>query len=358
MTRLQAHILVSVSLILALVGAGSGIALTRSAESGIAACTDAVDNDADGKIDYQIDEDCAAYVNVTSVLVNDNGGTATIADVPDPSMSATGDGTLLAGVPEGGLPVDQKGLSIGLLFSGIAITSDYAVIQGTLAGYGVTLTGACTGSAGISTDHTCTITYDDAAPNSVTPIIGTYAPACADGGDNDGDGRADYPRDLGCDSSVDTDEFGGVYPEEQPVSTSTIDVATSSGEVLGVATTTLDLSLPPSCTPYLSGVLKYNGKRNTPEEVSKLQRFLNEHMGAGMNVSGEFDRETRTWVKKYQVRYRDLILKPWIDAGYDERVLANGTGVVYLTTARAINLQQCASLDIPMPENLRPYIES
>jgi micrococcal nuclease len=36
-------------------------------------------------------------------------------------------------------------------------------------------------------------------------------PACSDGADNDGDGRADYPLDPGCSSSTDTDERGASY---------------------------------------------------------------------------------------------------------------------------------------------------
>src|SRR5215212_7424188 len=39
---------------------------------------------------------------------------------------------------------------------------------------------------------------------------GTPSAACADGLDNDGDGKIDYPNDLGCSSSTDNDETDSV----------------------------------------------------------------------------------------------------------------------------------------------------
>ena len=55
-------------------------------------------------------------------------------------------------------------------------------------------------------------------------------------------------------------------------------------------------------------------------------------------------------MKKYQAAHHDEIIKPWYDAGYKGKDIENGTGYVYKTTLRKINLLNCASLDIPMPQ--------
>lgn len=124
----------------------------------------------------------------------------------------------------------------------------------------------------------------------------------------------------------------------------------STGEVLGAATTTPELPLPPACVqnPYLRDYLKM-GKKNDPEQVKLLQTLLNEQMGANLPVTGFFGNLTKTWVKKFQKAHRDEIIKPWIDAGYKGSII-DGTGYVYKTTKRAINIMKCEEADIPMPD--------
>jgi peptidoglycan hydrolase-like protein with peptidoglycan-binding domain len=121
------------------------------------------------------------------------------------------------------------------------------------------------------------------------------------------------------------------------------------GEVLGAATTEPDLSLPASCGEYLSDYLRY-GKKNNPEQVKLLQSFLNEYVEANLPVTGFFGKMTHNAVKKFQVKYHAEIIKPWIDAGYKDKDIENGTGYVFKTTKREINLLKCSSLNIPMPE--------
>jgi len=108
------------------------------------------------------------------------------------------------------------------------------------------------------------------------------------------------------------------------------------GQVLGVST----------CEPYLNEYIKFGGENNT-EEVKKLQMFLNEFMGANLDVSGSYDEKSFEWVKKFQSLHEVAILKPWTDAGLP----TEATGYVYKTTKRWINLMKCPEsvLSTPLP---------
>lgn len=188
---------------------------------------------------------------------------------------------------------------------------------------------------------------------ALTSMIGSVPPQCADGTDNDGNGAADHPRDTGCSDSLDNDESGGVpnIPvEEVPVPESETPRA-PEGEVLGAATKE-ELPLPPVCVSaglYLRDYLHMN-LSNDSEQVKLLQIFLNEEMGAGLPITGVFGPLTHHWVKEFQKKYRVEILQPWIDAGYNVHALQNGTGYVFKTTRRHINMMKCRELGIPMPE--------
>lgn len=121
-----------------------------------------------------------------------------------------------------------------------------------------------------------------------------------------------------------------------PAATSTA----QRGEVLGAA---IVVSEPPACVkdgPYFTAYLQ-EGRDNDPEEVKKLQTFLNKVMGANLPVTGHFGPLTKEWVKKFQELHKNEILLPW--------GLHEGTGHVYITTKRYINLLQCPEMDIPMP---------
>ena len=76
-------------------------------------------------------------------------------------------------------------------------------------------------------------------------------------------------------------------------------------------------------------------------------------LGAKLPVTGIFGSMTRSWVKKFQVAYNGEIIKPWYDAGYKGKDIENGSGYVYKTTKREINMIKCASLNLPLP-NLAP----
>jgi peptidoglycan hydrolase-like protein with peptidoglycan-binding domain len=76
------------------------------------------------------------------------------------------------------------------------------------------------------------------------------------------------------------------------------------------------------------------GANNNPEEVKKLQTFLNEY-GESLPVDGTYDLQDIEAVKRFQTKYKNQILSPW---GLD-----SATGRVYRTTTAKINLMMCGN---------------
>jgi len=87
----------------------------------------------------------------------------------------------------------------------------------------------------------------------------------------------------------------------------------------------------PNVCSYLEDYLRF-GDENRPEEVKKLQVFLNIE-GFNVAVSGIFDQATFLAVKALQEKYQDQILSPW---GIEE-----STGYVFITTKNFINETYC-----------------
>ena len=115
-----------------------------------------------------------------------------------------------------------------------------------------------------------------------------------------------------------------------------------SGEVLGESISEEELL---ACGLYLLEYIKF-GAQNNPTEVTKLQIFLNENMGANIPVTGIYDELTMEWVNKFQLKYREEVLRPWVEAGLHESEEIP-TGYVYKTTRRWINVLKCPSLLLP-----------
>jgi hypothetical protein len=103
-----------------------------------------------------------------------------------------------------------------------------------------------------------------------------------------------------------------------------------SGQVLGA-----------SCGITISKHIKFGSPKNDPEQVTKLQTFLNKWMGSNLAITGVYDTATLAAVNAFQAKYSSDVLKPWgIDAP---------TGLVYLSTVRFINLLECPDLSLPLP---------
>lgn len=188
-------------------------------------------------------------------------------------------------------------------------------------------------------------------------------PQCSDAIDNDGDGLSDT-NDPGChyngiawdpltydpndnnetDPTPPTNTGGGGGGGNGPIGAIGFG---GGGSVLGAATSTLP-ELPAGCSALLSGYMRQFRIKNNPEEVKKLQEFLNSYMNAGLPVTGVFGPMTDAAVRAFQEKHKNETLTPW--------GLKSPTGFVYLTTQRWINLMHCSSLTIPVPE-LVPFTQ-
>lgn len=117
-------------------------------------------------------------------------------------------------------------------------------------------------------------------------------------------------------------------PYESPIVSHTLNLGViPEGQVLGISTY--------QCTAYLKDYLRY-GYNNNPEEVIKLQHFLNEQLFLDLAVSGIFDTATEQAVRDFQIIHKDEILSPW--------GIENASGYVYYTTQKKINEIVCGGL--------------
>lgn len=111
------------------------------------------------------------------------------------------------------------------------------------------------------------------------------------------------------------------------------------GSVLGASTENL------VCEPYLNEYIKY-GAANNPEEVKKLQIFLNQFFELDNPVTGVYGPITFEMVKKFQAHQKDAILLPWTIFGMPTE---DPTGYVYKTTKRWINILKCPEMITTSP---------
>jgi len=102
-----------------------------------------------------------------------------------------------------------------------------------------------------------------------------------------------------------------------------------------------------SCGYYLNSYIQ-KGAKNDVTEVVKLQSFLNEYLGLNLVTDGNYGKKSFEAVKVFQVKHANEVLTPWVGAGALKST-ENGTGYVYKTTQRWINMIKCPELNIPMP---------
>lgn len=99
-------------------------------------------------------------------------------------------------------------------------------------------------------------------------------------------------------------------------------------------------------TIYLNDFLFFR-RKNNGEQVKLLQTFLNEHLNLSLVVDGVYGKSTRDAVKAFQVKYAEEVLIPWKPFGLKDET---GTGNVYKTTKRKINMIKCVDLNLPIPQ--------
>ena len=101
-----------------------------------------------------------------------------------------------------------------------------------------------------------------------------------------------------------------------------------------VSTTSPNVPKGNICTPYLTGYIKIGGT-NDPDQVKKLQTFLNDKEGEKLTVDGVYSNEDAEAVKRFQEKYASEILGVWGATA--------PTGYVYRTTLLKINSFYCAA---------------
>jgi hypothetical protein len=201
--------------------------------------------------------------------------------------------------------------------TGTTITLDagtYSVDEVAATGYTKILGAGCSGTISAGQTVSCTVTNDDIATNNGS--------SGSSGGGGGGSGGFYRPRTTTTPTVTEPEPT----PEPEPT-------VTDDGEVLGET----------SCGMYLNEYIHVR-KKNNPDEVYKLQLFLNENLGLGLTVNGDYNSDTVRAVNKFQLKYADDILKPWH--------LKAPTGYVYITTRRKINLLKCPDLKIDIPSPL------
>ena len=110
------------------------------------------------------------------------------------------------------------------------------------------------------------------------------------------------------------------------------------GSVAGAST--VGQVLGESCGLYMDRFVR-SGVPNNAEQVTKLQKFLNKWMNAGLPETGVYGPMSLNAVDNFQAKYANEILKPWsINAP---------TGIVYHTTLRWINMLECPDLALQIP---------
>ncbi len=365
---------------------GVGDACDNIPEQTLLLCTDGVDNDHNSFIDIA-DEGCVNFrpsIIPTKVIINNIPG-MTFTDFLF---------HWVVGSFESDFSMPSGNAWLTFPFAGAFHVTEYAV-----PGYVTTYSAGCTGTLSTNQNTECVITNDgatttddngvvdigdpvgeentltlctDGFDNNDNDLVDAADPSCAafqggnnegnsgegaspvtppaSGGSGNGSATFDYygctnPSATNFNSLANKDDNSCVLPTGNQASGDT----QSAGEVLGASTTSPDLALPVGCSEYIHSYMG-KGKNNDKEEVIKLQKFLNETMGANIPISGYFGNITRNWVKKFQVKYHPEIIKPWYDAGYTKKDIENGTGYVYKTTKREINLMKCSELNIPLPD--------
>ncbi|HTY39648.1 MAG TPA: peptidoglycan-binding domain-containing protein [Candidatus Paceibacterota bacterium] len=113
--------------------------------------------------------------------------------------------------------------------------------------------------------------------------------------------------------------------------------SSTAGQVLGAST----------CNEYIVGFLG-RGWKNDPEDVKRLQQFLNQELGLNIPITGIFGQQTEDAVRQFQLKYHGDILKPWVQFGLHDEMTP--TGFVYKTTRRWINMIECQGSNLPMPQ--------
>ncbi|MDC8014835.1 Ig domain-containing protein [Tahibacter soli] len=163
-----------------------------------APCSDGIDNDGDLLIDYPNDPECGSAHDITENAIVacddgiDNDGDGLIDYPNDPQCNFQNDNTENFGQCDDGIDNDGDGLIDFPADPGCTSPSDSSETAP-----------AC--SDGVDNDGDGLVDFPN-DPGCANANSNNEAPACNDGTDNDGDGFTDFPADVGCASASSTNE--------------------------------------------------------------------------------------------------------------------------------------------------------
>lgn len=257
------------------------IALPPAAEDTLAACTDGIDNDLNTLTDLA-DGACASFAITTPVPVSEN------------TVTFCADG------------IDND-------FNTLIDLADPAC-------------------AAVTASTTTTVVAEDTAAlcsdgidNNFNTLVDLADPACAAFST-----PAPTPTPTSGGTSGSSFGSGPVGPGS---SSGGITSGTPISGVFTQGTTTA------SCVPMTTYIKL--GKKNSMQEVTRLQAFLNVYMGLKLTPSGIYNTATYNAVKAFQLKHTDNVLTPW--------GINYATGYFYKTTQRQMNMILCPNVNFPMP---------
>ncbi len=168
-----------------------------------------------------------------------------------------------------------------------------------------------------------------------------------------------------------------IYPElEETIDEEKIDGGTEVEETTSNEEVIIEPTPEPEpqvCLPYINSYIQLNNKANNPEDVTKLETFLNTYEGEELAVNGIYERKDYKAVIRFQEKYNNSVLEPWklIKEGdqyqyvptFKEkaiRTLSKGTGYVYISTRLQINNLYCENQGLTLQDEIEilPELET
>ena len=340
-------------------------------------CSDSIDNDGDGLIDYPDDPGCDSLEDDDEnqppviTVIGDNPVKITVGE-PYQDQGATAqdpeDGDITSDIVVGGDTVDNSTPGTYVITYDVTDSQGLAADQKTRTvkvkssggGGGGGCTTNCGGGGGGNTPIHLEIFNEKAEYTATGTVLVTW------------------DTNLQATSSVlyDTAPHATSSPDYASSTKQTSVFRTShSMTITGLTASTtyyfrpvagrsdeeargieLSVFIPPLTTEkpyepqecyYLKEYIKY-GADNNPEEVRKLQRFLRDYEGfSDIEVTGFYDKKSFDAVSRFQEKYRDDVLDPW--------ALEGPTGFVYITTKKKINEIYCQK-EFPLNEEQKGEI--
>lgn len=138
---------------------------------------------------------------------------------------------------------------------------------------------------------------------------------------------------------------GGYFVYPTPIATGTVLVTTASGTPVTITPT------GSTCASRVtfSAPIDFGLATNVPEDVKKLERFLNTYENEKLPINGIYEKRDVDAVKRWQRKYRTFILDPM--------QLKQPTGTVYTLSQRQIERQTTKVCGEPIVVTACPFFK-